>query len=28
MLDALYGAWKGDIEAGAISLTIAGDPPP
>jgi conjugative relaxase-like TrwC/TraI family protein len=25
MLDALYGAWKGDIEAGAISLMIAGD---
>jgi conjugative relaxase-like TrwC/TraI family protein len=25
MLDALYGAWKGDIEAGALSLMIAGD---
>ena len=25
MLDALYGAWKGDIEAGAISMMIAGD---
>jgi hypothetical protein len=25
MLDALYGAWKGDIEAGALSLMISGD---
>ena len=25
MLDALHGAWKGDIEAGALSLMIAGD---
>jgi hypothetical protein len=25
MLDALYGAWKGDTEAGARSLMIAGD---
>ena len=25
MLDALYGAWKDDIEAGALSLMIAGD---
>jgi len=25
MLDALYGAWKGDIEAGALSMMLAGD---
>jgi hypothetical protein len=25
MLDALYGAWRADIEAGALSLMIAGD---
>jgi conjugative relaxase-like TrwC/TraI family protein len=25
MLDALYGAWKADTEAGAVSLMIAGD---
>jgi hypothetical protein len=25
MLDALYGAWKDDIEAGQVSLMIAGD---
>ncbi len=25
MLDALYGAWKADIEAGQVSLMIAGD---
>jgi conjugative relaxase-like TrwC/TraI family protein len=25
MLDALYGAWKDDTEAGALSLMIAGD---
>jgi conjugative relaxase-like TrwC/TraI family protein len=25
MLDALYTAWKGDVETGAVSLMIAGD---